>query len=539
MKEKEKFMDKNYSYVDCEEGSSQYDEYDLKEQTILPATYVRAKVKADEGNPYIEAIPYPRDDDNIERAYTRILADYDYSKVSSMSKLEKMLRVGTLRGIRFPLPFHKSLEFYFYNALLNSYRARKQMHSKSAEIKYTLANNTQFTDCILMGNSATATNSGFSLIGYSGCGKSSAIETLISHYPQVIIHFDDNGGYYPQIVYLVVNCVANSNFSALYESIGDAIDKAFGNLEPVYSQEISRIAGLGRKAEKVKEYVEKFAIGIIIFDEIQLLNFDHTRENSFDSLLTLSNRTKVAIAVVGTEDARAKMFKELRTARRVGNVINGNLYCNNKQYFSFLVAQLFQYQWFDKHIEINDELIDALYEVTQGIVDQLIGVYSCMHYDYLDRKKKTEINGDYVKKVAKKYYPGLQNVLGELASSEKEEMLKQIRENAELHINEIIDKTKQDVEAETIIISNSVLSAEIIEFKKVVENINAIYDDYSLYQIEDAFKKVIARKSSKGKTEREITKQVLEQLSKLPKRKSNKDKIVPPDMEHMRDFLGL
>ena len=32
--------------------------------------------------------------------------------------------------------------------------------------------------------------------------------------------------------------------------------------------------------------------------------------------MTLSNRTKVAIAVVGTEDAKDKMFKELRTSKK-------------------------------------------------------------------------------------------------------------------------------------------------------------------------------------------------------------------------------
>ena len=363
---KGKNMKIKYNYIDCEEGSSQYDEYDLIEQKIVPAAYVHAKIKEDEGNPYIEALPYPRNEKNIEYAYTKIIADYDYSKVASMSKFERMLRVGTLRNIRFPLPFHKNLEFDCYNALLTSYRARQQIYSENSKVTYTVVNNHHFSNCILTGDSGAATNSGFSLIGYSGCGKSSAIEILISHYPQVIMHFNNRGGYYPQIVYLVVNCTANSNFSALYEGIGDAIDKAFGNIVPVYAKEISKINGLGKKAEKVKEYVEKFAIGIIIFDEIQLINFDHTRENTFDSLLTLSNRTKIAIIIVGTEDARAKMFKELRTARRVGNVINCNLYCSNKQYFSFLVTQLFQYQWFDKQIEVNDDLIDAFYEVTKG-----------------------------------------------------------------------------------------------------------------------------------------------------------------------------
>ena len=75
---------------------------------------------------------------------------------------------------------------------------------------------------------------------------------------------------------------------------------------------------LGKKAERVREFLEKFGVGMIIFDEIQLIDFSHTRENTFDSLLALSNRTKTAMAVVGTEDARDIMFQELRTSRRIG-----------------------------------------------------------------------------------------------------------------------------------------------------------------------------------------------------------------------------
>ena len=87
----------------------------------------------------------------------------------------------------------------------------------------------------------------FHLSDIQAAEKSSAISTLVSHYPQVIMHDDGDDGYFPQITYLVVNCIANSN-SALYEGIGDAIDKAFGNAQPVYAMEIKKTTGLGNKS---------------------------------------------------------------------------------------------------------------------------------------------------------------------------------------------------------------------------------------------------------------------------------------------------
>ncbi len=529
----------NYEYTQCSEGESQYNDWDFQKEKIVPAIYIPARLGIDKGNPYIEALPNPRNENNIIRAYSHAIPSYSYDKIKSMSTYDKMLQIGTLRTVRFPLPFHKSLEFEFYNALLTSYRSREQIKSKNDTSQYMTKDKRVSTNTILTGDSAAATNAGFSLIGYSGCGKSSSINKLVSHYPQVIMHDDGNGGYYPQIVYLVVNCIANSNFSALYQGIGDAIDKALGNIQPIYSKEIARTTGLGKKAEKIREYVEKFAIGIIIFDEIQLIDFEHTKENTFESLLTLANRTKVAIAVVGTEDARSKMFKELRTSRRVGRVINSNAYCENKEYFKHLVRQLFNYQWFETPVEVTDEIIDALYSVTKGIVDQLVGVYSCMNYDYLSKKAKPKIDAKYIKYIAKTYYPGMQKVLADINPDEDSVQWDSIKNSAQEKVNLIIDKVKQEKEIENLIDSADIMNQERIQFSNVKANIMAIFDEYSDDEIEEAFNKVMNRKNNSEKDERQISKCVIEQLQKKPKRYNKKVKLATPDIEHMRDFLGV
>lgn len=530
-------MEKKNYYVECEEGASQYEAYDLTSQTIVPARYVKAKIKEDEGNLYIEALPYPRENKDIYRAYSHSFASYDYDSIKKMTKLEKMLQVSMLKEIRFPLPFHSELEFSFYNALLISYRHRKRCPVYDKSINYMAENKNNEMTSVLYGDSSDATNAGFSLIGYSGCGKSSAISTLVSHYPQVIMHDDGDGGYFPQITYLVVNCIANSNFSALYEGIGDAIDKAFGNAQPVYALEIKKTMGLGNKAEKVRSFIELFGVGIIIFDEIQLIDFQHTKENSFDSLLTLANRTKVAIAVVGTEDARDKMFHELRTARRVGTMINGNRYCENREFFEYLVSQIFEYQWFKEPIEVTDKIIDALYDVTKGIIDQLVSIYSCMNIEAITARKKIEINADFIHHVADKYYPGIQDVLGSIECNADALELENIRKNADARISKLMDEAKQEQEMKKIK-ENSTAKPDV-SLHNVASNIRTIYDDYTDNQIEEAYNKIIRKASSSGKSEKEITRLVVETLQKLPKKRVTKNKMSKPDIQHMRSVLGL
>jgi len=532
-------MDMQYIYTPVEEGFSQYDDYDFCEQNIVPAAYVQAKASMDSGNCFIEALPYPRHDQEINRAYTRTIPDYDYEKISNLGTWEKIIQVSMLRELRFPLPFHKNLESVFYNTLLTSYRVRFRMKARGKRVQYVCMDKTQETGSILVGNSAGSTNAGFSLIGFSGCGKSSAIEILTSHYPQVIMHKDADAGYFPQIVYLVVNCIPNSNFSALYESIGNAIDKAFGNINPIYKKEVSRIVGLGKKADKIREYVEKFSIGIIIFDEIQLIDFSHTRENSFDSLLRLANETKVGIAVVGTEDARGKMFHELRTSRRVGNMINGNRYCENYNYCAYLVSRLFRYQWFDKPIQPTEEIAKTMYEVSYGIVDQLVGIYSFMHYDYLYRDKKPKIDGAYIRTIAKKYYPDLSKIIANIESDGAEEQLAALRKNAEEKAEAFLDEAKQRKEEESIISQSEEAASIDVHLSNVVANINNIYDEYSGTKIEEAFEKVMRRKTSQKKTEKEITRLVVEQLQKTIRRRNTKQKVKYADEHQMRDFLGI
>lgn len=353
------------------------------------------------------------------------------------------------------------------------------------------------------------------------------------------MHHRDEIDRFPQIVYLVVNCVANSNFAALYEGIGDAIDKALGNIVPVYAQEIAKTKSLGQKAEKVKLYIERFGVGIIVFDEIQLIDFSHTKENSFESLMTLSNRTKVAIAVVGTEDAKDKMFKELRTSRRVGRMIKGSTYCESKNYFAFLCESLFRYQWFDEPVQLTKDIVDALYDVTKGIVDQLIGIYTCMHYEYFRRKKKVSITPEFIRGVANKYYPNMQKVLEHMNVDEQEGALAKIKMNAELTLAEMLDKEKQEQAEKKILDNVNIHSKTQIQLSNVVSNISGLYD-FTDEQIQNAFNKVMSRKSNEGKSEREISRLTLDILTKAaPKARTPSKKSKEMSVSQMKDFLGL
>lgn len=65
-----------------------------------------------------------------------------------------------------------------------------------------------------------------------------------------------------------------------------------------------------------------------------------------------------------------------------------------------------------------------------------------------------------------------------------------------------------------------------------------IYDDFSDEQIQNASKKVMSRNTSDGKTEKEITRLVIDELKKTPT-KSKKRTTAAIGTLDCRSFLGI
>lgn len=197
-----------------------------------------------------------------------------------------------------------------------------------------------------------------------------------------------------------------------------------------------------------------------------------------------------------------------------------------------------RYQWFDEPLQISSELIDVFYDLSKGIIDQLIGIYTCVHFEYFRRKGKEKITPQFIKKVAKKYYPNMQYVLNNLEDDEINEEYLNMKQNAELKIADILDKEKQEQQEKEILQSSDIESEIIVQLSNVVANIQLMYD-FTDFQIETAFNKVISKKINEGKNEREISRLTLEQLQKgIPKERTTKKQKVM-NVSQMRDFLEI
>lgn len=287
------------------------------------------------------------------------------------------------------------------------------------------------------------TDEEFSMIGKSGCGKSTSLNDLLAHYPQVIIHYDEEGRPFVQILYIVVNVAKKSNFRALYENIGEAIDRALGNVKPVYKLELTckNNDNLGVVNNKLRNIIERLCIGMIILDEFQNMSLDSSSENSMDSLLFLGNETKVVFGVVGTRFSKNFLNKpdDLKSRRRLGVEIPADSYCQSEKFVYEFIDWLFQFQMFIPYVTPTEEIKEALMDCSAGIIDQIVSIFSFMNTDFIMRppEKRSPVNGNYVREIANKYFPSMQRLLKKMTLTQlEEEELRREKKEAEAVVNE-------------------------------------------------------------------------------------------------------
>ena len=126
-----------YNYTEMKENEHSYDNFDLRMTNEVPAVYVRSKMPEDNGNPYIEALPEARTEDEVFTTYNKQPLFPNEKEVRNMSVNEKLEMVALLRKVRFVLPFHALLEQEFNNVLRVSYRDRIGKESEDP-IKITM-----------------------------------------------------------------------------------------------------------------------------------------------------------------------------------------------------------------------------------------------------------------------------------------------------------------------------------------------------------------------------------------------------------------
>ncbi|WP_419078397.1 AAA family ATPase [Ruminococcus sp.] len=526
-------MSFKYKYESgLKKGERQYDRYyDLKTEKKVTAKYIKSYQY--QGNPYIEALPKGRSIEEVLCFYNRVIDVPNEEELSSMDEYERCDTVEALDDFRIALPFHAMVELEFHRALVRSYKKREIMEDPDVNLKYTMENKDMVSHNCIVSRNFSDPALGFTLLGTSGCGKSTGINMLLENYPQVIIHEPDTWQRTVQIVYLHIHCPQNSNFNLLYRTIGRAFDRALGNLNPIYETLLTAGRDLGTKYATLRNLVERFAVGMIILDEIELLDTKSTKETSFEMFMQLSNETGVAVSVIGTMDAYTDIFSKRRTARRTGVLIEAAKYCTKKKQFEKIVNNLTMFQWRPDPVYYDDALVNALFEATDGVISDLIEIYKQIQKDYL-RTKRENVTPDYIVSIADKYYKGLR----EISLMEKNP----IRRNDTLTEEEIrrLNSFNENVEQQELeqrydeLMSNPTFKTYELLQENVIRSIQEQTKDYSRTKIETAF---VAAMEGENVVEVRLVDIVTKTLLKLQATKQRVKALPKADIEKSRAEL--
>ncbi|GFO67771.1 hypothetical protein GMLC_13500 [Geomonas limicola] len=317
-------------------------------------------------NCYIEALPPPLETEEVIKKMQRF-PGYDDSE-RRLPPLERIYAVQKLSNCIVPLPDYIEIEKKFSRMLLNGYFARnplsaewvKQMQSAFPGIG---------EDALVRSNAA-----GFAIYGTSGVGKTTVIESILSLYPQVIIHTQYNGNPFDQqqIVWLKLDCPFDGSPRGLCINFFQGIDRVLGTryTDKLLSKRVTADLLLPKMAEVAGEC----GLGVLVLDEVQRLKGAGEKLLSF--FVQLTNVIGVPVLMSGTYKAMSMFKDEAAAARRVagqGDVVMDNF--ADDEVWRHLLKKLWRYQYTDIPTPLSDKLINAFHEQSQGITDIAVKLY--------------------------------------------------------------------------------------------------------------------------------------------------------------------
>ena len=218
-----------------------------------------------DNNPFIEALPPMLSGKDLIHALAVIPPYSDSDRDRSTG--ERLQLLSSLYEFYQPLSMTIDLYCEIYTAMQHCY-GQYSVQSEAAAMQngYSLMHGNALAASIGGGNS-------FSVVGVSGLGKSTALQRVLSLYPQVIEHTEYHGQkfYCHQIPYLVVQTPHDASIKALILDIYLQIDSLIGTC---YQKDaLSRRLSIDVLVSQLNQIVRVNHIGLLVIDELQNITY--------------------------------------------------------------------------------------------------------------------------------------------------------------------------------------------------------------------------------------------------------------------------
>jgi hypothetical protein len=339
------------------------------------AAYRDQAISSYRDNPLIEALPpiWTTDEAAHLLGY---YPDYDEQHRTLPAELRLHLIQNVVQFFE-TLPVHLDLEQRFSRMIRMGYQARNPIQrgfwQGVQQRVQSVGQNEAGRDWI------RSTAVGFTTLGISGVGKSTAMEAILSLYPQVIFHskYQHHDFNWVQVVWLKLDCPFDGSTKGLCVNFFQAVDSLLGTH---YYQNYAR---QGRStADEIIPYMARVgsihSLGVLVIDEIQ--NLSEAKSGGSRRMLNffvqLVNTIGVPIVLVGTYKALPLLTGEFRQARRgtgLGDLVWDRM--TQDDVWQLFIESLWRYQYVQNPTRLTPELSHTLYDVSQGITDFAVKAY--------------------------------------------------------------------------------------------------------------------------------------------------------------------
>ena len=362
------------------------------------AIYTNQKYLPDyEGNPLIEALP-PVLEDSSEVIDMLSYSDEYRDEERQYPARYRMHYVFRLFRYFQPLEQHLDIEERFSHCIRQGYLHRSPLtpdYAMALADGHKAIKSGEYTLPVAY----NPTGSGFTIIGLSGIGKTSAVTRVLSLYPQVVVHshYRNTPLVLKQIVWLKLECPHDGLVKGLCMEFFSAFDRAAEtNYFEMYAKRSTTIDLMMQRMEQIARL---HCVGVIVIDEIQHLCLAKSggSEKMLNFLVNLVNKVGIPIVLIGTPPAKDVLEKKFRQARRSSGHQGDLLWdkMDNDTSWDIFASSMWKYQWTRQVVPLSGEFKDALYFESQGITDIAVKLYAMAQIRAIGLQTDTLAPGDF------------------------------------------------------------------------------------------------------------------------------------------------
>jgi hypothetical protein len=227
-----------------------------------------------------------------------------------------------------------------------------------------------------------------------------------------------------QLAWLKLDCPHDGSLKQLCYQFFHAVDVAAGT--DYFAQYTKGRYSLEMLLIIMTQLVRQFQIGILVIDEIQHLS--EAKGGGSDKMLnffvTLVNTIGLPVVLIGTIKAMSILQGEFRQARRgsgQGDLVWDRM--KNDAAWRVFVKSMWRYQWTRTSVPYTDEMVAALYDESQGIIDIAVKLYAIVQIDAITKGTEVFTAAD-IHRAADRKLALVKPMLDALRSGDRKKILK-------------------------------------------------------------------------------------------------------------------